>query len=104
MDKIANRVLLWGAVLALVAGGLGGAYAAVDRFLTLETRVAANTSTLQQDQWINLNRLKANGVPLTREQWTRWCRWGLRYRFIENCGTWNPRGDRPRPRPRTRDR
>ena len=102
MDKLANRILLWGATLGLLAGGLGGAYAAVERFVTLETQVAANTSNLQQDQWLNLNRLKANGVPLTKEQWTRWCRWGLRYRFIQNCGTWAPRADRPRPRPRGR--
>ena len=102
MEKIGNKILMWAAVLRLITGGLGGAWAAVDRFLTLESRVAANTSTLQQDQWINLNRLKANGVALTKEQWTRWCRWGLRYRFIRNCGTWNPKGDRPRPRRRSR--
>ena len=90
MDKIATRVILWGSALALFAGGLGGAYAAVDRFLTLEHRVAANTTTIQQDQWFNLNRRKQAGAPLTREQWIRWCAWGKRYRFIETCGRWNP--------------
>ncbi len=88
-----NIIGAWIAIVTATAGGLGVAYAAADRYFTLEERVAANTEQIQTDQWLIIDRKVRRGDPISKTDWIRWCKWGLRWGLHRNC-------QRPAPRPR----
>lgn len=98
-----NKIVGLATLATFIIAGLGAGYAGVDRFISLEERVSANTEQIQTDQWLLLNARIGRGDPVSKSDWVRWCKWGLRWRLHTNCQRPPPPRSgprRPRPRPR----